>query len=146
MAVWSEPIYDRTQADVDYAKSQLRDKINDVDLKGSLNANDLNRIESNTRYLADSLIKLYYFNNITTFTEWNMTTIPFLSHINRIINNINVLWEKYHKPPDAVDLPGTLLNFEQVNNIEKNIHLIKEMLDDMISSFRECGTFNCGEE
>lgn len=146
MAVWSEPIYNRTQADVDYAKSQLGEKINDVDLKGSLNANDLNRIESNTRYLADALIKLYYFNNITTFTEWNMTTIPFLSHINRIINNINVLWGKYHKPPDATDLPNSLIAFEQVNNIERNLHLIKEMLDDMISSFRECNTFECGEE
>ena len=146
MAVWSEPIYDRTQADVDYAKSQVRQGINDVDLRGSLNANDLNRIESNTRYLADELIKLYYFNSMSTRATWTNVDIPFLSHINRIINNINVLWKKYYKPPDATDLPNSLIAFEQVNNIERNLYSIKEMLDDMISSFRECGTYNCGEE
>lgn len=144
--VWQEPIFDRTQADVDYAKVQLSQGINDADLKGCLNVSDLNRIESNTRYLSDKLIELCYFNTTSTSTAWAMTALPYVSHINRIITNVRILWGKYHKPLGAVDLPDTLLNFEQVNAIEKNLYLIKEMLDDMIASFRECGTFSCGED
>lgn len=145
MAEWQEPIFDRTQSDVDYAKAQLRQQINNVDLKGCLNVIDLTRMETDIQYLADKLVELYYFNVITTRDTWAMTTIPYASYLNQIINSIRTLWTKYERPPGAVDLPNTLLTFEQVNAVEKNLYLIKEMLDDMIDSFRICGTFNCGE-
>lgn len=145
MAQWINPIYDRTQADVDYAKSQLNQGNNDVEFKGCINVTDIRRIENNTRYLADELIKLYYFNTLTTYS-WDLSSIPYLAHINRIINNVGILWGKYHKPNGSVELPPTLLHYEHANAIEKNLYLIKEMLDNMISSFRECGTFQCGED
>lgn len=145
MATWVQPVYDRTQADVDYARQRLLNKINDVYYKGCFNSRDISRIENNTKYLSDLLIQLYYFNDISIKT-WYEYIFPNIPDINRIIDNINILWEKYGRPPDSIPLPNTLLNFEQVNNIEKNLHLIKEMLDDTINSFRECGTFNCGEE
>ena len=144
MATWTTPVYDRTQADVDYAKYQLAQKINNIEYKGCFNATDMSRIENNIQYLSDILISLYYFNSLTTRT-WGKNGLPYQSYIDNIINNISILWEKWGKPPDAEDLPNTLLTYEQVNNIEKNIFLLKEMLDDMASSFRECGTFECGE-
>ena len=143
---WEEPIFDRTQADVDYVKAQLSQKINDVGLKGSLNASDLNRIESNIRYLADTLTELLYFVYLTTNTAWTVTSLPSLSQINRIISNVNTLWSKYYKPTGSVNLPDTLLTFDDVNAIEKNIHLLKEMLDNMVASFKQCGTFTSGED
>ena len=146
MATWQEPIFDRTQDDVDYAKAQLSQKINNVDLKGCLNASDLNRIESNIRYLADTLTELLYMVYVTTNTAWTITSLPSISHINRVISNVNMLWVKYYKPTGSVDLPDTLLSFEDINAIEKNIHLLKEMLDEMVESFKICGTFNCGED
>ena len=144
MAYWTRPIFDRTLADIEYAKQQLEQKINTLDLKGCLNPNHLNRIENNTRYLADELIKLCYFNSITTQT-WYYTGLPNVTHIVRIINNVNKLMSAYYKPNNTPNLPTTLLTYEQVNALEKNLYLIKEMLDDMISSFRECDTFECGE-
>lgn len=146
MADWITPVHDRTQADVDYAKSQLASKINNVEYKGCFNPSDINRIEGNTRYLADILNKLYYKNNITTKTNWDKNSTISLAHIDRIINNIDALWEKYQKPPEASDLPATMLRYTHINTIEKNLYLIKEMLDNMTSSFRECGTFTCGGE
>jgi hypothetical protein len=145
MAKWSSPVYDRTQADVDYARQQLSNKINNMYYKGCFNVGDISRIENNTKYLSDILVQLYYFNKVS-IAQWYEVTLPDVIAINRIINNINTLWEKYGKPPDAIALPNNLVTFEQINNIEKNIHLIREMLDDMIESFRECGTFDCGEE
>ena len=65
MADWTEPIYDRTQEDVDYAKNRIayfkaNGGITDgINLKGCLNYTDVNRIEDNTDYLADLLISLY---------------------------------------------------------------------------------------
>lgn len=144
MAQWINPIYDRTQADVDYAKAQMKIN-NNVELKGCFNVTDISRIENNTKYLTDELNKLYYFNTINTYS-WNMLSIPYRAHIDRIINNVNVLWTKYQKPSGSDALPPSILTYEHLNAIERNHYLLKEMLDDMISSFRECGTFSCGEE
>ena len=144
MAEWVTPVYDRTQADVDYARQQLAQKINTMDYKGCFNTTDINRIEDNARYLADLLISLYYFNNVST-SNWDRESIPYQEHIDRIINNISEMWERWGRPNDAEDLPVSLLNHEQVNNIEKNLFLLKELLDDMVSFFKECGTINCGE-
>lgn len=146
MANWSEPIFDRTLADVEYAKKQLLNKINNVDFKGCFNAKDILRIENNTRYLADALNELSYRNNVTTNSEWSADSVPTITHITRIINNISKLLSAYYKSSDAPNLPTTLLTYEQVNALEKNLYLIKEMLEDMVISFRECDTFECGEE
>ena len=56
MASWIEPIYDRTYADVDYAKARIKyykanGGITDGEiLKGVFSANDMNRIENNARF------------------------------------------------------------------------------------------------
>ena len=145
MATWSNPVYDRTLADVEYARQQLENNINTIDLKGCLNPNHLMRIENNTRYLADELNKLYYSNAITTQSSWGYSDLPNVTHITRIINNVNKILSAYQKPKNTPTLPSTLLTYEQVNALEKNLYLIKEMHDDMIKSFKECGSFNCGE-
>lgn len=146
MADWITPIFDRTQSDVDYARQLLLQRKNDVELKGCFNVSDITRIDNNARHLSDKLFELYYSQDIVTQASWGMGNVPTQSSVDRIINNIEKLWKGYHKPTGAVDLPLTLLDYKQVNAIEKNLYLIKEMLDDMTSSFRECGTFNCGED
>lgn len=153
MANWSKPIYDRTQADVDYAKSQIKyfkqnGGITDgKDLKGCLNVDDLNRIEFNTEYLSDSLVALYYFNNINKRSDkWYVSGVPYVTQINRIIDNVLKLQTAYFKPSSSPTLPNTLTHYADVNSIEKCIYLLKVMIDNMTSSFKECNTFECGEE
>lgn len=146
MAQWTEPVFDRTQADVDYAKQQIANKVNNTYYKGCCNVTDITRIERNTDYLKEVLTSYYYITNTETRANWYDNTIPNQSHIDRIINNVDKIWKAYHKPSNAVTLPSTLLNFEQLNAIEKNHYLIKIMLDNMVTSFKRCGTFNCGEE
>lgn len=153
MANWSKPIYDRTQADVDYAKSQINyfkqnGGITDgKDLKGCLNVDDINRIEFNTEYISDMLIALYYFNNINKGSDkWYVSGVPSTNQINRIIDNVSKLQTAYFKPSGSPTLPTTLTHYEDVNSIEKCLYLLKVMIEDMVSSFRECGTFNCGED
>lgn len=153
MASWIKAIYDRTQADVDYAKSQIKyfkqngGITTGSSMKGCLNAVDLNRIENNTNYLSDLLITLYYYNYIDKYDgTWAIGSVPYTDHIVRIIRNVSKLQEAYFKPSGSPTLPTTLTHYDDVNSIEKNLYLLKVMIDDMVSSFRDCGTFNCGED
>lgn len=50
--MWSEPITDRSQSDISYAKENQNGS---TDNKGALNYNDLNRIENNFKYLIEKL-------------------------------------------------------------------------------------------
>ena len=150
MAEWIEPIFDRTQNDVESAMRQIALwKANGVakpsELKGCLNMGDLNRIEKDIQFLSDNLSALYYFSKVNTKT-WQRSTLPTVSEINRILNNIKILISSFYQSEDAPDLPTTVLSYEHLNSIEENLHLLKEMLDNMIGSFRECGTLYCGEE
>ena len=149
---WIEPIYDRTQSDVDYALAMI-EHFKDVeggvtdglDLKGCVNVSDLTRIDRNIIYLCDELWKYYYFCSVGTSQAWSTSRIPDTWEINRIIGNIQGLLSAYYKPENAPNLPKTLLSYTDINAIEENLFRIKEMLDNMIADFRECGTFNCGE-
>lgn len=147
---WETPVYDRTQADVDNAILQIAKwkesgSVANVALKGCLEAGDLNRIEDNTQYLSDILSSLYYFSYVETYM-WGMTEIPNINDVNRIIGNVGKLISAFYKHSAAPELPETMLRFEEINSIEKNLYLLKEILDNMIASFRECGTFKCGED
>lgn len=147
---WSEPIFDRTQADIDYAIKMLQEwkenpSATPFDLKGCFNVNDINRIEDNIKYLSEELTKLYYFSNVESKTwEWGAFTVT-TSEINRIRNNITILINSFFKDAKAPAIPDTLLTFQQVNDLEQNLYLIKAMLDNMIRATKECGVAECGE-
>ena len=144
MAEWISPIYNRTQEDVDYAKSQIKLGNNSVIFKGCFTVSDINRIENNCRYIADRLNVLLYTNSITT-KVWDMYGLPNITEVKRLINNADALIKAYHQSEDAPALPETLLTYAQVNALERNLYLIKHLIDNMISSFKECNTFECGE-
>ena len=145
MAEWISPVFDRTQSDVDYAKAQIKSGENLSELKGCFNVTDINRIENNTRYIADRLNVLSYANTITT-KVWDIAGVPDVSEVARLINNVASLINAYYLPEGAPSLPNTLLTFEQVNSLEKMLYMIKHLLDEEENQFRYSGTFNSGEE
>ena len=145
MAEWMSSVHNRTQSDVDYAISQLAKGNNSVDFKGCFNVSDINRIENNVRYIADRLNVLKYTNTIET-KSWEIYGIPNVTEIARLINNVSKLINAYYKPEGAPDLPNNLLTYEQVNALEKNLYMIKHLIDTEENQFRFCGTMICGEE
>lgn len=138
MANWTEPVYDRTLYDVESAIRQLNDGVNKVAYKGCFNSSDANRIEENAQYISDVLKELYYFNDITTKTNWNKSSFLNKSSVDRLISNVGALLIAYHTPLGSPSLPTTLTHYEHANAIEKNIHLLKVMIDEMVGFFREC--------
>lgn len=157
---WIEPVWQRTQADVDYA-AQLNNKIaktgwgsltpqEQVDwaagLIGCLNYWDLNRIEIDTAYLSDFLYQYGYgFGGLPVKTDWDMTDFPHSAEMERIRSNVQALIDVYHA--QEVPLPATLenLDWQKLNDLENNLKLMKEMIHRMEQSFRYSGTFFCGQ-
>lgn len=152
MAVWTDPVFDRTQEDVDFATQKIAEWIAaDItgnplvvyDLKGCLNVSDINRIENNIAYLAEQMTR-YYYPPGTSTKSWTSTGMPNEKDISRILYNIRALIDAFYQQSNAPDIPESMLGYNEVNAVEKNLSLIKELLDSMVNSFRKSGTFYSG--
>lgn len=196
--VWREPIYDRTQEDVDFAIRKIaewitynissaeydekvrieneelilregnaittNDKLvlqgdgrayveNDAlvvkigvvyDLKGCLNQLDIDRIEENIAYLSEKLTSLDYPSNIIIIKRWGKDNLPNEQDIQRIIDNVKSLITSFYQPSGVPILPITMLSYNDINSIERNIDLIKYLLDCMVNSFKKTGVYKSG--
>ena len=149
---WVDPVFDRTQEDVNHAlnqiaawKSQSVSGTNPYtnDLKGCMNYSDINRIEGNMEFLGDWLRSLGYTPN-TPSKEWTQEGIPTQGECLRIIGNLNSLIGSFCQYPYAPDVPIDMNYYYEINAIEENLLLIKELIEIMIGSFKKCGTFQAG--
>ena len=114
-----------------------------VDLKGCLNLGDLNRIENNIAFLADMMESYSYAPNIHG-KQWTNVDLPNQNDMSRIITNIRALVDAFYSPDDPPPLPSTMLSYEDINAVEKNLYLIKQLLDVMQTSFKKAGTNKSG--
>ena len=148
-SVWQEPIFDRTPKDVEFAIKKIAEWIaagepTDVyDLKGCLNVSDMNRIEGNIAYLSKKLTEYDYPSSVTT-KKWTKGDLPTEQDIQRIIENIRLVINGFYQPSNSPSLPEAMLSYEDINSIERNIDLIKYLLDCMEGSFRKANTFQSG--
>lgn len=118
--------------------------IDDVyDLKGCLNLADLNRIEGNISYLAEKMESFSYSPNIRG-KQWTNADMPNQNDMSRIIGNIRALISAFYSPSSPPSLPSTMLSIADINAIEENLYMIKEILDCMQSSFKKVGTIKSG--
>ena len=118
--------------------------IDDVyDLKGCLNLADLNRIEGNIAYLAETMEQFSYTPNIRG-KHWEKADMPTQNDMERILANIRSLISAFYSPDNPPALPTTMLSISNINNIEENLYLIKQLLDCMQSSFKKVGTIKSG--
>ena len=119
-------------------------RIGDVyELKGCFNLLDLNRIEDNITFLAENMESFAYSPNIRT-KEWRRADMPNQNDMSRIIENVRSLISAFYTPNNLPLLPYTMLSYTDINAIEENLYLIKQMLDCMQSSFKKVGTIKCG--
>ena len=119
-------------------------RIGDVyELKGCLNLLDLNRIEGDIEFLADNMEQFAYSPNIRG-KQWGRVDMPNQNDMSRIIDNIRALISAFYSPDNPPSLPSTMLTYRDINAIEENLYLIKQMLDVMQSSFKKVGTIKSG--
>ena len=113
------------------------------DLKGCLNISDLTRIEDNVSYLADMLTQ-YRYPIVVSSKKWVKTDLPNANDMKRIAKNIRNIIDGFATPLESVDIPETLVTYQDINNLERNLYLLKEMLDAMESCFIPSGTYISG--
>jgi hypothetical protein len=150
---WIVPVVDRTLRDVQDALAQIemwRTQVANglsptvTELKGCLNATDLNRIEANTRYISQLIREHGFQTNVTTKVDWTDECLPNADDVNRIIDNIKEIRNKYYEPAGMPSLPQTMVSFSDINAIEQSLLLFREMLLGMVGAFRRSGTFVAG--
>lgn len=194
MAIWKEPIFNRTLADVTFAIAQIEawknshSHVGDVevltdtvkvavngevkveddfvklqagnayienetlvlklgtiyDLKGCLNLSDIIRIEGNISYLAEHFTRYLYPVGVNT-RVWANTSLPNLDDMKRIASNIHSIFNGFYTPDGAETVPEVMLSYQDINALEHNLYLLKQMLDSMKASFISSGTRYCGE-
>ena len=143
--MWQEPIYDRQQYDVDLIKL---DPTNE-NTKGAFNYDDLNRIESNCEYIKDLLNNsgLFYIPiSISVKTDWNMSDIPKIQDINRVRDNIITLKNNMTMADyEDIEYSGTL-DYIKANILEKDLLVIKNIIETSMLELKKCNTFYCGSD
>lgn len=153
-------IFDRTQEDVvhviDLNRKYMLGTITDEekvewesDLKGTLNASDLNRIESNIAELAEDIGKEvlpFKYKSLVT-KQWSGTDIPRVADFARIVSNVQAIRDAWYTTDITPDTPKPPLNyFEKINDIERILHDLYDTYIATIKSYDYCGEFYAGEE
>ncbi len=113
------------------------------ELKGCFNLLDLNRIENNITFLAEKMESFSYTPNIYG-KQWNREDMPNQNDMSRIVDNIRSLISAFYSPNKPPSLPTTMLSYSDINAIEENLYLIKQLLDVMQTSFKKVGTIKSG--
>jgi len=113
------------------------------DLKGCLNLSDLNRIEDDIEYLAERLME-YRYPVTVNCKEWVKSDLPNALDMKRIANNIRLLFAGFATPSEYSPIPEVMLSYKDINAIERNLYLLKQMIDVMQGSFIISGTYKSG--
>ena len=149
-------IFDRTQNDIEAARNLIETKVKtfgeltaDEILsleRGTLTINTLNRIEEKQIELNELINAEGYYNTNIINRLWSYTDIFDEANFSRIVTNCEVLKKAFLEYTDTPATPYAVYHFENINSIEKILFDLEKMIDDVKSRYRECGTFQCGEE
>lgn len=149
-------IFDRTQNDVDTAIRLRKEKVqtfqelteNEIAIleKGMFTLNTLNRIEEKQEDLKGIFNDMGYWNVLITNKTWDNTQIFDENEFQRIIDNTNVLRRAFFIYKDTPNTPPISYHYNDINALEKILYDLDVMINDVKSHYRECGTFECGEE
>ena len=149
-------IFDRTQNDVDTAIRLRKEKVrnfqelteNEIAIleKGMLTINTLNRIEEKQEDLKGILNDMGYWNTPITNKVWGENDIFNVVDFQRILDNTNVLRQAFFVYKDTPNTPPISYYWDDINALEKILYDLDVMINDVKSNYRECGSFECGEE
>ena len=152
-------IFDRTQNDVDTAiilrdiKVKNFQELTESEIetleKGTLTINTLNRIETKQEELKNLFNDIGYWNTPITNKQWTENDI-FDNNgerdFQRILDNTNILRQAFFVYKDTPNTPPVSYHWQDINALEKILYGLDVMINDVKSNYRQCGTFECGEE
>lgn len=132
---WVTPVYDRVSSDVTNRRP-----------KGYLNYEDLNRIEGNIEFIRDNMedLKIIWFDVLygNTKIDWFRTDFIYLSDLEKILENVKTIEDYFYSAYQELPTDMNNPNYIKMNQIEKALLEIKNMLNSKIEEFKYSGTFN----
>ena len=153
-------ITNRTQYDVDTAilirntKVKKFEELTETDInyleRGTLTINTLNRIETKQDELKNLFNDMGYWNTPITNKVWGKNDIFNVDEFQRILDNTNVLRNAFFVYKDTPNTPPISYHYNDINALEKILYDFDNelggMIKDVKSHYRECSTFESGEE
>jgi hypothetical protein len=149
-------IYDRTAEDVSEALRIREEKVkNFIALtegektqleRGMITYNTLNRIENKQAELKALLENAGYYMDVLHIKSWSADDIFNEEEFEILIENLDILRNAFFTYTDTPETPAARYHYEEINALEKILFDLEKMINDMKSRYRECGTFECGEE
>jgi hypothetical protein len=149
-------ITNRTLADATYAKMFQGKRWDDLSpeqkaeyllgLKGAYSHADFNRVENAVKYLSEILNAYGYPNQVIIKNNWTPNDIQKVSEIQRYIDNIAELKDKYYSNVEGtMPTTSTWLSIEGANYLEKILVNIENIIISMEQVFIRSGVANCGQ-
>lgn len=148
-------IYDRTQIDIENAKSIRENKVQkgevltDADVlaleRGTITINTLNRIEEKQAELKGLFNAMGYWNTGIANNTWQYTDIFDTQNFQRLVDNLDVLRNAFFVYSDTPQTPRVSYHYKDINALEKILFDLDVMINDVKSRYKRCGTFRCGE-
>lgn len=150
-------IFDRTQTDIDKAVKIRAEKVQtfqeltpeDIEIleKGTLTINTLNRIEEKQEELKNLFEEDFYFVDKIEHKYWSYTDFFIQEDFDRILFNLEMLKKAYFVYTHTPKTPdNNYRKYQTINDVEKILYDLDIMISDVKSHYRECGSFECGEE
>lgn len=147
-------VTDRTQADVNYAKSlhekglprmtaeELGEWTNG--LKGWYDYRDLNRVGEAIIYVRDRLKAVGEVVAVEPKIDWTLNDLPTYGAIAEYLNNIEKL-RSVMPVPIETPVSGLLLNYEEANDIERILEYLEILIDNIEQTYLYSGEIYAGE-
>lgn len=115
------------------------------------NAEDLNRIEEDTQYIADliSSFKVPAVALDTVIADRDKTSIEFYDSLNRLEGNIQALCDSFYTPPDFIETKtnwrsGQYFDYIEANRLENSLLLLFNLVQNTLDAFVYCNQYTCG--
>ena len=149
-------IFDRSISDVSRAIA-IREKIQkgytltqeeeEQIERGTLTIKTLNRIEDKISELKEILDNMDYRSEDLISAQWGFGDIFSNDDFARIINSVKKIKDSFLVYPNTPDVPGlNYRHFQTINDVEKILFDISQMVNDVLQRYRECGNFECGDD
>lgn len=135
-------ITDRTNTDVQTA---IANKASPIPQKGSLNFQDLNRIENNMFIIINLLKPLGEHFYLDLKYDWIESDILKFVDANRIRNNVYIMNKSFYNSLIQPISERNRLDFPEVNLWETYVSECNQSISKIENSYRYCGELICGE-
>lgn len=130
-------IYDRNSLDI-----QNRTK------KAFFNYSDMNRLETNAKYLSDLLAEIGYSLTYTVTKTWTLQDIPKFSELEKIRKYVEDVIEIIPLNDNTIVFPSTLnkMDYVVLNNLEKAMYVLTANIKSIKTAYKYSGAIYSGEE